>query len=425
MQLVRDSMSQSILYVTRDATVRTAVELLRSHAMDLVPVVESGRVIGLLDALSLTMYDGEVSVLEAMTTPAITVDCNDTMAAAAMVMRTHRLRQLPVLRDGQLAGFLSSRDLLAMWGTIHDPLTGLPVQHQLRHWVHTVMGSGREISILFLDLNEFGELNKAQGHVYGDHVLQCVADAIREAIEPELDFVCRYGGDEFAVATTRPLHQARELAVRLRERVGTVCLADGPIQTGVSIGIAGGQRLKARSGAHIEATLDDLLTRASTASTRAKAMTEGIAMFQTVVVNGAPTDVQTQVRQPLVGRVLISSYRVRNAGNQMEVVVSLLAGERTEERRIYAREDEIHRAVAAATADCLQRLAPRGVAIEVTETYEFTTPQGVACVGATVEIDGGNGAVERLVGTSPVRGDVLRTYIHAVLDATNRRLARV
>ena len=83
MQLVRDAMTRSILYVTPDATVRTAVEMLRSHQADVISVVEGGQVIGVLDALHLCLYDGEVSVQEAISEPPLVLTAEMPLADAA------------------------------------------------------------------------------------------------------------------------------------------------------------------------------------------------------------------------------------------------------------------------------------------------------------------------------------------------------
>jgi hypothetical protein len=60
--------------------------------------------------------------------------------------------------------------------------------------------------------------------------------------------------------------------------------------------------------------------------------------------------------------------------------------------------------------------------VRVDDTYVYRTPQGITCVGVTVALIQPGGRSELLVGTARVRDDVYRTYVDAVLDATNRRL---
>src|SRR5579862_8576412 len=135
MRLVRDAMSHRVMYVTRDATVRTAVELLRAHQMDAVPVVDEGRIVGLLEALHVALYEGEVSVIETLREPALTLPADTPLSEAAREMRSRNVRCAPVLHEGRLVGVLSDRDLLNLWGAVEDSLTSLPLQHDFRRWV--------------------------------------------------------------------------------------------------------------------------------------------------------------------------------------------------------------------------------------------------------------------------------------------------
>jgi IMP dehydrogenase len=425
MRLVRDVMSHKILYVTREATVRTAVELMRTHQTEVVPVVEAGEVVGLLDALTLTLYDGETSVLEAASEPIVTVSADTPVAEAARLMRTNKLRQVPVLHDGRLSGLLSARDLLRVWGAVNDNLTGLPVQHQMRDWISRQLSVGQEVVVLFLDLNEFGSLNKQHGHVMGDRVLQRVADVLRESVDTETEFCCRFGGDEFAIASTLAVSAAHELAAQVRDRIGRITIEGLPQPIGVAIGMAGGRRTTPRPEAHTDAMLDDLITRASTASTAAKDLEEHIHSFESGPDEpGLPLPRLTAGEQDvLLPRVVVEGYQIGQSGKALEVTVALRAGEERHECSLTAPHAEINRAVATATARCLELFAQDRVRIEIEDTYEYSTPHGLSCVGATVKLTR-DSASEDLVGSSAVRGDLYRSYINVILDATNRRISR-
>ena len=54
--------------------------------------------------------------------------------------------------------------------------------------------------MLFLDLNNFKQVNDLYGHSEGDNLLRKIAKAIKENVR-ESDFVIRYGGDEFIIVT--------------------------------------------------------------------------------------------------------------------------------------------------------------------------------------------------------------------------------
>ena len=87
----------------------------------------------------------------------------------------------------------------------HDPLTGLVMRSLLLDRFAKAAAlarrHGTRLAVMFVDLNNFKQINDSLGHAVGDVVLQraaaCLLDSVRGA-----DTVCRYGGDEFVVVLT-------------------------------------------------------------------------------------------------------------------------------------------------------------------------------------------------------------------------------
>ena len=148
---------------------------------------------------------------------------------------------------------------------VHDPLTGLANRILLRDRLEQALArsqrGGGDTAVLFVDLDNFKQVNDAYGHAAGDIVLARLADRLRSAVRPE-DTVARLGGDEFVVISERVDEEAaRTLAGRLQE------LIQRPLQAGgtrhflsASIGVALGH-----------SDPDSLLGAADTAVYRAKA----------------------------------------------------------------------------------------------------------------------------------------------------------
>ncbi len=106
----------------------------------------------------------------------------------------------------------------------HDFMTGLPNRALFTRRVSRALGRKRaaavgrpeNVALLFLDLDDFKEVNDTLGHEAGDRVLIAVAGRVRGCLGPD-DTVARLGGDEFVVLLEHLPHpeKAEEVARRI------------------------------------------------------------------------------------------------------------------------------------------------------------------------------------------------------------------
>jgi len=79
-------------------------------------------------------------------------------------------------------------------------------------------------SLLFIDVDEFKQLNDTYGHIFGDKVLQDIATIVKQATARNIDVVGRVGGDEFAVLLPETDGTgAKILCQRIVKRVDQIC----------------------------------------------------------------------------------------------------------------------------------------------------------------------------------------------------------
>ena len=126
----------------------------------------------------------------------------------------------------------------------HDTLTGLPNRALFRNRVeHALAGQRRDglpVAVLFLDIDDFKDVNDSLGHAAGDNVLQEVGRRLDECMRA-VDTAARLGGDEFAVLIdgSESEMQAIEIAHRAMDALGVTMQIDGKqITIATSIGIA-------------------------------------------------------------------------------------------------------------------------------------------------------------------------------------------
>ncbi len=150
----------------------------------------------------------------------------------------------------------------------HDALTGLPnrvlFHERLDEALARVRRDRENLAILYLDLDDFKQVNDALGHPAGDKLLTAIAGRLSDCVR-DGDVVARFGGDEFAVlqmAISGP-QESTALAGRIIEALSEPSEIDGHQNvTGASIGIA----LAPADGA----TSEELLKNADIALYRAK-----------------------------------------------------------------------------------------------------------------------------------------------------------
>jgi CBS domain-containing protein len=119
LQEILDRKGHDVITITPDRSVLQAVELLVEHNIGGVVVVEEGSLVGILterDVLRLTARTpgalDALTVAETMTRELVTGLADDDMLDVMGLMTRRRIRHLPILDEGRLAGIVSIGDLV-------------------------------------------------------------------------------------------------------------------------------------------------------------------------------------------------------------------------------------------------------------------------------------------------------------------------
>jgi diguanylate cyclase (GGDEF)-like protein/PAS domain S-box-containing protein len=114
----------------------------------------------------------------------------------------------------------------------YDSLTGLPNRGLLYDRLKMALARTRReqghMSVLYLDLNNFKQVNDSLGHAAGDELLQEVAHRLKQCVR-DLDTVARMGGDEFVVLleNIRLSEQASNMAKKIRSAISQPIKIEG------------------------------------------------------------------------------------------------------------------------------------------------------------------------------------------------------
>ncbi len=156
-------------------------------------------------------------------------------------------RPFPI--DGRRGVLVVLRDTTAEWMeqqrltqyALYDPLTGLANRYllleELRRMLQGLGRRGGSVTLIYMDLDDFKQINDEHGHDMGDEVLGAFARRLRGAVRSD-DVASRLGGDEFVIAHATAGHPDGDLVVsRLRKVLTAPFTVRGLVfDVGASIG---------------------------------------------------------------------------------------------------------------------------------------------------------------------------------------------
>jgi diguanylate cyclase (GGDEF)-like protein/PAS domain S-box-containing protein len=228
-----------------DSTSRKPASNPAQRAMDMDTIVE------LAANCRLLRPDG--SELEIEDSAAPILDSAGQAAGAVVIFRDSRFSQTTTSKMSYLAK--------------HDALTGLAnrvvLKERFEHALNAARQGRYQLAVLFIDLDNFKQINDTEGHKAGDRMLTWLAQRMTECVRMT-DTVCRYGGDEFVVVLSQIRSQEDVIRIARKMQAAAEKYRNGAhsIDLGLSIGIS----LYPTHGK----TADTLLRHADTAMYQAK-----------------------------------------------------------------------------------------------------------------------------------------------------------
>ena len=152
-----------------------------------------------------------------------------------------------------------------------DPLTKISnrrgFESRLELEWNRAVRDGTPISILMMDIDKFKNYNDTYGHQQGDVALREFADISCRTLKRAVDFLARWGGEEFVILLPGTIIEgAEEVAEKIRKNVeGSVILTEDGSETRITVSIGVNTAIP-----DAKASIDDFIKRADKALYKAK-----------------------------------------------------------------------------------------------------------------------------------------------------------
>jgi diguanylate cyclase (GGDEF)-like protein/PAS domain S-box-containing protein len=203
----------------------------------------------------------------------------------------------------------------------HDDLTGLPnrafFKERMAKTLHHARRNGRKVTVAYLDVDNFKDINDRHGHGGGDEVLKEIAARMANSVRAS-DMVVRLGGDEFLVVLVHQSSHDNGMVRRLRELQKAVLkpihYRDQQIEVTCSIGVA--------SFPSDGATSEELLANADATMYQAKQLGRNAIRYHSsdrAAGVGMPLSEQEELRHAIASEQLVLHYQPQVDVTTLEV----------------------------------------------------------------------------------------------------------
>ncbi len=231
--LIKDIMKKNIYTASKDNTLGECAQIMAENKVGSVVIVERGKAINILtesdviravwrfNSLDMPVKDVLDKIKKGKSL--ITVTQNVTYYQCFQLLHKYNIKHLVVVDErGELKGIVSYADFIEFLNdfSVKDHLTDVYNKRFLEFSLEKFKAEKTKFSVIFIDLDNFKEVNDNYGHRTGDILLKEVGAFFKKNVR-KTDIVARFGGDEFIIlAVNTPEDGAFKLAQKLLEGLG-------------------------------------------------------------------------------------------------------------------------------------------------------------------------------------------------------------
>ncbi|MEW6043123.1 MAG: CBS domain-containing protein [Thermoproteota archaeon] len=119
-EIVGDVMKKSVISIDSSMTVQDAAKMMDDASIGAIVVIENGIAIGIITERDITrriVAKGKpltTNVKDAMSSPLIVINPDDSIWEAAQLMKTRKIHRLPAVKDNRLVGMITTSDMVKL-----------------------------------------------------------------------------------------------------------------------------------------------------------------------------------------------------------------------------------------------------------------------------------------------------------------------
>jgi diguanylate cyclase (GGDEF)-like protein len=265
---VKEIMTINVYTIGPYESVKKAEAIMWENNIGGLPVVLDDKLVGIITSKDIRRAHPNRIVADAMTKEVITITANSTIWEAKELMEKKNIERLPVIHNDQLVGIITKAKLIEEVSKHIDILTSLPKSQFIIEKAVELLRKESDFTVIFIDVNNFGVINKDNGHIIGDQILLQLGMLLKDQID-ENCYLCRFGGDEFLILYDGSLERAITFANKIIKSTKEYKWLND-LKIDLTIGIAGGRRTGIRPGEDLRYNILNLINLASLASSQGK-----------------------------------------------------------------------------------------------------------------------------------------------------------
>ncbi|MED1872790.1 GGDEF domain-containing protein [Brevibacillus borstelensis] len=265
---VSEIMTTSVHAITSGRSVSYAAEQMNEWKIGSLIVVDHDQVQGIITSRDVRSSHPNRIVADAMTPNPVTISPDHDIWDAYRMLTENQIERILVMDKTEMKGLVTREEVMRKLAEFMDSHTGLYRAPYIQYIGEEFLKQRQPFHLIFVDINDFGRINKEYGHPFGDDVIRTLSQRLSALAKEKYDYLCRYAGDEFVLISLADQEQVEEYL----EEIGRPMVLEG-----VSISVAVGHVDGCKEPDFFSHSLKELLRKVSLISSYNKQFKEEYA----------------------------------------------------------------------------------------------------------------------------------------------------